>query len=135
MAANDIHTALINLRARSRWPDMTDFVQQVGLSEGGYRKYENGQRIPSQEVLNQIIEKTGVSKLSAEALMSMRNEAKAQQVGIPCQTQVVDCDALAKRIKTETVYVLVQSGVEVKENTKVVMEKRIAMILKSVLGA
>jgi len=135
MALHPLHTALAGLRVRSRWPDQEEFAYQVGLSEGGYRKYETGERIPSLAVLKLILEKTGVSKLAADTLIQLRNEAKAQQVGIPsCQTPAVDCDALAKRIRTETVFVLKQAGIEVKEPVRAVMEKRIAMILKSVLG-
>jgi transcriptional regulator with XRE-family HTH domain len=135
MALHPLHTALANLRVRSRWPDQEEFAYQMGLSLGGYRKYETGERIPSQEVMQQIIGKTGISKLAAEALLSMRNEAKAAQVGVSlCQTQAVDCEALAKRVRSEIVYVLKQAGIEVKEGTKGVVEKRIAMILRSVLG-
>lgn len=136
MPLHPFHTALAGLRARSRWPDQEEFAYQMGLSLGGYRKYETGERLPSLVVLQQILERTGVSQLAADALIQLRNEAKAQQVGIPsCQTQAVDCDALAKRIRTELVFVLKQTGVDVNEATKGVLEKRVAMILKSVLGA
>lgn len=122
---------------KSRWPDQEDFSRQVGLSLGGYRKYETGERIPSLEVLHQIIERAGIDQKVAAELLNLRNDARAIQVGVVgsiCQTQAVDCDALAKRIRSETVFVLKQAGVDVKEPTKGVMEKRIAMILKSVLG-
>lgn len=132
-----IHQRLASLRMQSRWPDQEDFANQVGLSLGGYRKYETGERIPSLNVLQQIVAQANLDQKTAAELLNLRNDAKAIQVGLAgsvSQTQVVDCEALAKRIRSEVVYVLKQAGVEVKEATKGVMEKRISMILRNVLG-
>ena len=132
-----LHKRLVAIREQSRWPDQEDFSRQVGLSVGGYRKYETGTRIPSLEVLQRIIERVGVDQKDATDLLNLRNDAKATQIGIVgsiCQTHAADCEALAKRIRTETIYVLKQAGIDVKEPTRAVMEKRVAMILKSVLG-
>jgi transcriptional regulator with XRE-family HTH domain len=130
------HLELAKLRQASRWPDQEDFSCQVGLSLGGYRKYETGERIPSMAALQQIYQRAKVDPLLAEELLHLRNEAKALQAGLPTnsQTPSVDSDALAKRIRSEVVFVLKQVGIEVKDNTKGVVEKRIAMILKSALG-
>jgi transcriptional regulator with XRE-family HTH domain len=132
-----LHKRIAALREQSRWPDQEDFASQVGLSLGGYRKYETGERIPSLEVLRQIVERAGIDQGTADELLNLRNDAKAGQMGLlgsVSQTQAVDCESLAKRVRAETVYVLKQVGIDVKEPTRRVMEKRISMILKSVLG-
>lgn len=131
-----LHARLAELRAASRWPDQEGFALQCGLSPGGYKKIETGERLPSRAVLLRICFNGGFSEAVERELMQLLNEAKAQQVGIPtCRTQAVDCDALAKRIRTELVFVLKQTGIDVNEATKGVLEKRVAMILKSSLGA
>lgn len=137
MAVHLFHLKLAALRQQSRWPDQEDFANQVGLSLGGYRKYETGERIPSLEVMQQIFERANVYPKIAEEVLSLRNDAKALQVGLKPhfgQTSAIDSDALAKRIKSEVVFVLKQAGIDMKDGTKGVVEKRIAMILKSVLG-
>lgn len=137
MAVHLFHLKLAALRQQSRWPDQEDFSYQVGLSLGGYRKYETGERIPSLTVLQQIFDRAKVDPTLAAEVLNLRNDAKASQVGLKAhfsQTSAVDSSALAKRICSEIAYVLKQSGVDVKPATKGVMEKRIAMILTSALG-
>jgi transcriptional regulator with XRE-family HTH domain len=132
-----LHKRLAALREQSRWSDQDGFAAQVGLSPGGYRKIETGQRIPSLAVLEQIIERASIDQKVAMELIDLWNDAKAKQAGLVgpvCRTQAVDYDALAKRVRSEVVFVLKQAGVDVKEQTKGVLEKRITMILKSVLG-
>jgi hypothetical protein len=132
------HKELVKLRERSRWADQESFANQTLLSCKGYVKCENGERLPSREVLDRILSRVGADQATATRLIDLWNDAKAKRLGLvgaASQTPTVDCDALAKRIRSETVFVLKQAGVHVKDPTKSVMEKRIAMILKSVLGA
>lgn len=137
MAIHLFHLKLAAMRQQSRWPDQEDFASRVGLSMGGYRKYETGERIPSLEALQQIFEMANVDPRTADEVLKLRNDAKAAQVGIKSPfglTPAVDSEALSKRIRSEIIFVLKQAGIEVRDTTKGVMEKRIAMILKSTLG-
>lgn len=135
---HEFHSELAKLRSTSRWPDQEEFSFQVGMSLGGYRKLETGERIPTTETLQKILEKVGVARPAAARLMGLRDDAKASQVGIKRplgDLQAIDSGGLAKRVASEVVFVLKQSGVVVEANVKGVMERRIVMILKSVLGA
>jgi len=137
VAIHEFHLRLASFRSESRWPDQEDFADHVGLSLGGYRKYETGERIPSLEVLQQIFERTRTNPKTAAEILNLRNDAKAAQVGLKMPfglTSAVDSNALAKRIRSEIIFVLKQAGIEVRDSTKGVMEKRITMILKSTLG-
>jgi len=137
MAVHLFHLKLATLRQQSRWPDQEDFASRVGLSLGGYRKYETGERIPSLEALQQIFEKANIEPRLADEVLNLRNDAKAAQVGLKPhfgQTSTVDSDALAKRIRGEIIFVLKQAGVAVPNASGGVIEKRVSMILKSVLG-
>jgi transcriptional regulator with XRE-family HTH domain len=106
---------------QSRWPDQEDFARQVGLSLGGYRKYETGERIPSVEVLQRIVERTGVDQKVASELLSQRNDAKALQVGriaaaegIITGSIVETADSIeifARLINTETTSILAAKDV------------------------
>ena len=128
--------ALVKAREMSRYPTQESFALQAGLSVGGYIKYEQGYRIPSVRALGLMIFNCGIDDRTAEKLRSLRDDARSIQAGLgpQCQTQAVDCDALARRIRTETIFVLKQAGCWAgSKATEGVMEKRIAMILKSVL--
>jgi transcriptional regulator with XRE-family HTH domain len=134
---HEFHLKLASLRMQSRWPDQEEYSSQVGLSLGGYRKYETGERIPSLEVLQQIFERTNLDPRTASTILNLRNDAKAAQVGLKMPfglTSAVDSAALSKRIGAEVMFVLKQAGAEVKGSTRGVIEKRVAMILKSALG-
>lgn len=131
------HTELAKLRASSRWPDMEEFSFQVGMSFGGYRKIETGQRIPPPETLQRILDKVGASPATVAQMTLLRDDAKASQVGIKSPLgapRTIDVEELAKRISGEVVFVLKQSGGLVENSVRRVMEKRIVMILNSVLG-
>ena len=134
---HEFHLKLASWRQRSRWPEQEDFADQTGLSVGGYKKYESGERIPSLEALHQILTRTQADIKTATDLTASRNDAKAAQVGLKMPfglTPTVDSGALSKRIRSEVIFVLKQAGIEVRDSTKGVMEKRISMILKSTLG-
>lgn len=131
------HTKLAGMRQNSKWPDQEEFAHQVGLSYGGYVKYENGTRIPSVEALKQICDKAGWSAVEVEVITELRDEAKAKQVGIDRPFGLgptVDSDAVAKKIQNEVAYILKQDGVVVPNKTQKVIEKRIVLILKNTLG-
>jgi len=138
MAVHLFHLKLTELRQRSRWPDQDDFADAAGLSYGGYKKYENGTRIPSADVLQTICLVLKLNEADAEELWSLRDDAKAKQVGISRPFGLgpsVDSEALAKKIQNEVTYILKQDGLVVPTRLSSVLEKRIGMILKSALGA
>jgi transcriptional regulator with XRE-family HTH domain len=128
---------MTDLRLNSRWPRLDEFARQIALSRSSYEKYEAGERLPSLKTLHQIAVSLGLSPKVEADLVNLRNDAKADQMGLTgsiCQTKAIDCDALTKRIRSEVVFVLKQEGVEIKERACRVLENRITMILKSVLG-
>lgn len=138
MAVHMFHLKLASMRQTSRWPDQEEFAYQVGLSYGGYKKYETGERIPSVEVLTQICEKLRPNEDDAEELWRLRDDAKAKQVGISRPFglgSAVNVDELAGRIQKEATYILKQAGLKVPSPTQKVLAKRILIILKNALGS
>ena len=138
MAVHLFHLKLAGLRQTSRWPDQEEFAYQVGLSYGGYKKYESGERIPSAEVLEKICLTLKLNEADAEELWAQRDDAKAKQVGISRpfgQGTTVDVDELAKRVQKEVTYILKQAGLKVLPPTQKVMQKRVTIILKNALGS
>lgn len=134
----EFHEKLAEIRKSSRWPDQEDFSRQVGLSLGGYKKYERGERLPDGNGLLWICRQARLDERSILELTKLWKKAKARQAGIDelptSQPSAVDSDAIARRIQNEVSYVLKQARIVVPDNTKRVMENRIAIILKSSLG-
>ena len=142
MASHEFHELLESVRKASRWPELPDFANQVGASLGGYKKYENGTRIPSPEMLEKVIERGQVPEEHAVKLRELRDEAKAAQVGMSLgagakkmlsQQFNADPDKLTDRLVSEALYVLKQDGVKTTEKNRRVLKKRFAMILKAAL--
>lgn len=132
------HLKLASIRQSSPWPDQEEFSYQVGLSYGGYKKYETGERIPSVEVLSKICSKLRLEEADAEELWNLRDDAKAQQVGISRPFGLgssVNVEELAKRIQKETSYILKQAGTKLTGRTEETLSKRILIILKNALGS
>jgi len=127
-------------REASRWPEITDFAIQAQVSRGGYRKYESGERLPSVEMLEQIILNTQIPGKVADRLRELRDGERIDQVDLslgqpppPAQTVPTDAARLADRLHSEILYVLKQSGIRPDTRTKQVMKKRIAIILTATL--
>jgi transcriptional regulator with XRE-family HTH domain len=127
---------LAKLRKTTGW-DVEEFAYQVGMSESGYHCIESGSRVPKRENLQKILDKVKPLPATEAKLIDLWNDARAEQVGIPSpsrQTPKVDSASLSRRISTEAAFVLKQAGVVISTNTKSVIEKRVLMILNSVLG-
>lgn len=140
MASHEFHGLLETVRKMSRWPELPDFAHQVEISLGGYKKYENGTRIPSPKMLERIIERGQVVPSHANKLRELRDDAKVSQVGMSLEARKIagqsfnaDPDKLTERLVSEAIYVLKQSGVKPTEKTQRVLKKRFAMILKAAL--
>lgn len=137
MAKHEFHRHLAAFRESSRWPNQDDFARRVGVSPGGYKKYELGERIPDAGILTTICARARADKAVEEELHRLRDEAKAVQAGIQrsfSSGPPVDADKLAAKLQKEALYVLKQAGVKVTDSAAKVMRKRITMILKSALG-
>lgn len=125
---------LTRLRQESRWPDIESFSIQVGLSVSGYSKCEMGHRIMSRKHLLRACELLRLNKEDADELLSLRDDQKAEQVGI---TRVIkkggleDPEATANLIQKEVSYVLKQAGIRVPASSEKVIKKRVALILKN----
>lgn len=136
MAVHEFHRTLRRLRQASQWPEIPSFAYRVGLSHGGYNKYEVGERLPSSEALDQIIRygmfrEDEVKKLRAEWV-----DAKAQQAGIelPSRTKkAADLDGLTSHLHSEVLYILKTAGIVLDEKTKRVLLARMTMLLKATL--
>ena len=136
MPSQEFHSLLQSLRRSSRWPESPDFASRVGISFGGYRKYESGERLPSQEALDRILSYALVDESVAAELRSSWVEAKARQAGISPSAQEkvsVDVAKLAEHLKNEVLYVLKQDGIHPQERTRLVLLNRILILLKSKL--
>jgi transcriptional regulator with XRE-family HTH domain len=136
MANPTLHELLRQVRQASHWPEIADFASRVGLSFGGYRKYESGERLPSQEALDVIIRHGLVDADMAHQLTEAWNQAKADQVGVVARVgekKSVDHAKLADHIRNEVVYVLKQDGIYPQERTKQVLLNRILILLRSKL--
>ena len=140
MAQTEFRELLAAARKASRWPEVPDFVNQVGISSGGYKKYENGSRIPSTEMLEQLIDRAHISDEAATKLRETRDAEKAAQMGLSLDAKKMvaqvfnaDPEKLTERLVSEALYVLKQDGVKTTEKNKRVLKKRFSMILKNAL--
>jgi uncharacterized protein (UPF0254 family) len=138
MATLPFHRELVEIRRASRWPDQEEFAYQLGMSVGGYQKYETGGRLPSLSRLREILKLANPTESVATQILDKWNDVKAERVGVMVpfsRTHGVDSSVLAKRISTEVSFVLKQAGQDASSSVKSTIEKRVLMILKSVLGA
>jgi transcriptional regulator with XRE-family HTH domain len=137
MAIHLFHRKLAELRRASRWPDQDDFSAELGMSLGGYKKYESGQRVPKPETLQKICMTLKLSEEEAEELWRLRDDVKAKQVGISRsfdQHSDVDPEALAKRIENEVFFILRRAGIDVPTRVSPIICNRVNMIIKNALG-
>lgn len=137
MERHPFHLMLADLRRSSRWPDQDDFSAELGLSLGGYKKWESGHRIPNPEVLRKICEKLKLSEEDAEELWRLRDDAKAKQMGISWpldQRNDIDTEVVAKRIENEMFFILRRAGIDVPARVTPIIRNRINIILKTALG-
>jgi len=136
MAVHFFCLTLLNLRKLSQWPEMEDFANRVGLSLGGYRKYEIGERLPSSEALDHIIRYGMFPTDGAKKLRVEWADAKAKQAGIELLTGMrkeVDLDKLAVHLHNEMLYILKAARVVLDEKTKRVLLARMTLLLKATL--
>jgi transcriptional regulator with XRE-family HTH domain len=134
MPSQEFNNLLREVRISSRWPEIPDFANRVGISFGGYRKYESGERLPSWEALNRIITNGLIEEATAAELRNLWTQAKAYQAGLEgsvVEKKSVDADKLAAHIQSEVVYVLKQDGIHPLERTKKVLLNRIQLLLRS----
>lgn len=77
-----IGTSIRGLRDRSPHRDLRAFAEQAGLSYEGLRKIEIGERIPSIDTVDQIIQAVAMSKKQARKLRVARDLAHAEREGL-----------------------------------------------------
>ena len=136
MAVHFFCLTLLNLRKTSQWPEAPDFANRVGLSAGGYRKYEIGERLPSSEALERIIRYGMFPEEGAKKLRAEWTHAKAQQAGIgPLMgaRKEVDIDKLAVQLHNEVLFILKSERLAPDEQTRRVLLSRMTMLLKAAL--
>jgi transcriptional regulator with XRE-family HTH domain len=123
---------LKRLRKQSLWPDVASFADQVGMSLGGYKKYEDGDRLPSYEKLQQIFNRARYREEERAELTRLWNQAKGDQVGVSIvERPKVGAAKLTARIVSETVYILKQAGIKLDPKTERVIFSRVQMILSA----
>jgi transcriptional regulator with XRE-family HTH domain len=140
MTTTEFGELLRSTRESSRWPELPDFAEHAKVSMGGYRKYENGERIPSPQMLEQIIANNQVSLGVADRLRAMRDDLQINKMQLSMgqppsalPATPADVDKLARRIHSEVLYVLKQAGIQPNQKTQRVLKKRISLILNAVL--
>ena len=136
MAVHFFCLTLMTLRKLSQWPEMQDFANHVGLNSGSYHKYEDGQRLPSSEALEQIIKYGMFPEDGAKKLRAEWADAKAKQAGIELligARKEVDLDKLSAHLHNEVLYILKSARIVPDEQTKRVLLSRMTMLLKATL--
>lgn len=79
---NALGDAIKELRSNSIYRDSRAFSVRVGISYESLRKIETGNRVPSEETINRILEVVDISKEEADAVRVLRNLAHAQREGL-----------------------------------------------------
>jgi transcriptional regulator with XRE-family HTH domain len=131
-ARDQFRLALRELRKRSLWPDVGAFADQVGLSLGGYKKYEEGHRLPSNEVLNQIFVRARFQEQERLEIYKLWNLAKGEQAGVTIvERPKIEADKLTARVVSEATYILKQRGFKLDEKTERILFNRIRMLLSA----
>jgi transcriptional regulator with XRE-family HTH domain len=138
VAPRSLQEALLELRLASHWHTREEFSRQVGLSLYTYRGNEHGKCIPSRASLKKIIRRLKLQGPREAELWELWGKATLEKAGVALSEKYsgsVDLDALAQKILTEVSYALKQEGVTLRRSTERVVRNRVAMILKSALGA
>ena len=78
----DIGSLVRELRDRSPYRDLRSFASQNGLSYEGLRKIEIGERIPSIDTIDHIIQAVDLTKDQAQELRRTRDLAHADREGL-----------------------------------------------------
>lgn len=125
------HETLKKARMESRYPHVRDFADRVGLSYGGYKKMESGERIPEADTLETIIRLGELSTEWSETLRALRMQTHAKRSGLPA-IKAVDVDQLVSRLETEFI-VLVKPHVNDVRKLASLFNNRAAVILKAAL--
>ena len=101
----DVGTLVKSIRERSPHRDLRSFAEQAGISYEGLRKIEIGERIPSTDTVEQIIQSVEISEEVAQEMRVLRDIAHAEREGLvnkgvtdekisemagACQSAVVD---------------------------------------------
>lgn len=93
-------------RADSLYPHPKDFATAAGVSEGGYFKWESGERIPSRAALDRVLELRLFTETWKGKLETAWSAAKAAQAGIPAPTKSVDVSKMLNQMERELIVVL-----------------------------
>ena len=133
MSREELRQKLKAVRQKSLWPTTESFAFQVGLSPGGYRKLEEGTRLPSSETLTNIMERARFTPEERTELWRLWNQAKGDEVGVVVADPKppIDRARMASRLLSEVVYVLRQEGINLNEKTERVLFNRIQMLLSA----
>jgi transcriptional regulator with XRE-family HTH domain len=102
-------------RKASRYPAQIDFAKAVHLSSGGYAKIERGDRMPSAETLERILNYEFFPEDTSKEIMKAWRKEKASRAGIPTPPGNVDIDKVLSRMERELVVVLRQQASELSE--------------------
>lgn len=129
------YEALKEVRERSPYRSAADFARHTDLVPRTYSGYETGQNVPSEFVLERIINKSSVPPMIAERLRSLHRLAIAEKSGVDLSMfeRIVDASDLAERIIKELEYELKRYNITITPRIRRVCNRRVSMILDNAL--
>ena len=127
-----LHQELKKARQESRYPNLRDFAEQCGLSYGGYKKLETGERVPEAETLETIIRHGDIHPTVAEQLRELRMRTHAKRSGLPA-IKSVDVDQIINHLESAFIVILKNAGVNDVARLASIYKKRAAIIVKAAL--
>ena len=129
------HEVLREARRQSRYKYSCDFAEHAGLVERTYNAYESGDRVPSLEILEQIISKTTVLPQMEAKLRTAHRLSLAEKHGVDLSIfeNRVDVSDLSEKVIRELEYELRRYNITLTPQIKRVCVRRISMLLDSAL--
>lgn len=130
------HELLRKAREASRYPAKEDFARAVRMSFGGYSKIERGDRMPSAEMLDQILSYGLFPKETCEHIAKAWRKEKAIRAGIPTPPGDIDVRKVLNRMERELQVILRQQASELSDvHGRIVktFKKRAEIILRTAL--
>jgi hypothetical protein len=123
-------------RETSLYPHHEDMAQALNLSGSGYRKMEDGSRLPSFQVVTDMMSHGFFPPKVSEELMEAWRRAKAVQAGIPTPAGPVDVHKTVDQLGRELLVVLrryAPSAIQNHQQVAKTFKKRAEIILRTAL--
>jgi len=122
--------ALRAARKKSSLPTIPVISRALGISVGGYTKYETGERVPPPNMLEDIITKAKVPPAASRELRELRLDAieRKIQADTGIERRV---DKMLVQIETEVKVAMSGVGAKLPAKTMEALKRRIGVILRN----